>query len=92
MCAETNHNRKDKQPCRNNDNPPAAPARPPSQVLIIALSTAVYNDPITRVNLLGIVIVVLASSRYSLLSISERSREIRDAIVVDTGTGPLLPK
>lgn len=70
----------------------AGGARPPSQVLIIALSTAVYTDPITRLNMLGIAIVVLASSRYSLLSISERGRETREAKVVDTGTGPLLPK
>eukprot|EP00904_Undaria_pinnatifida_P007317 jgi/Undpi1/3715/HiC_scaffold_16.g07085.m1 len=59
------------------------------QVLIIAFSTIAYSEPTTLLNVVGFVVVVVASTRYSMISVAERNRELRP---VETGTGPLLPK
>ncbi|CAN0387676.1 unnamed protein product, partial [Laminaria digitata] len=60
------------------------------QVLIIAFSTIAYSEPTTMLNVFGFVVVVVASTRYSMISVAERNRETLKT--AETGTGPLLPK
>lgn len=71
----------------------APPPHPARQVLIIAFGTVAFNDPTSTLNVIGFVVVVAASTNYSLLSISERKRG--DAKLVEppgNGKLPLLPK
>ncbi|CBJ32541.1 conserved unknown protein [Ectocarpus siliculosus] len=68
------------------------------QVLIVAASSVVFKDTASTLNKFGFVVVILASTRYSMLSVSERnkSREVKALIEPpEIGIGkslPLLPK
>ena len=63
------------------------------QVLLIAGSSLYLGeDTKSWVNIVGFIVVALASTRYSMLSVAERNREIKGDPSVETGTGPLLPK
>ncbi|CAN0149079.1 unnamed protein product [Pylaiella littoralis] len=63
------------------------------QVLVIAFSFVALNGEVaTPINIVGIVIVVVASTRYSMLSVAERNRPPRAAEPVSSsGSVPLLP-
>jgi drug/metabolite transporter (DMT)-like permease len=43
------------------------------QVLLIALSTVLFDVPVAPINAVGIVIVILGSMRYSMISLEEKS-------------------
>eukprot|EP00903_Cladosiphon_okamuranus_P019395 g17833.t1 len=63
------------------------------QVLIIAFGTVAFHDPTSTLNVIGFVVVVAASTNYSLLSISERKRaEAKPVEPTGPGSLPLLPK
>lgn len=64
------------------------------QVLLIAGSSVFLQEKKkTWVNIIGFAVVAVASTRYSMICVAERNREIRGEVkIVETGTGPLLPK
>lgn len=62
------------------------------QVLIIAFGAVAFSDPTSLLNVVGFVVVVLASTNYSLLSFSERKREAKTVEPPGNGSLPLLPK
>lgn len=49
----------------------------------------VYSEPATTLNVIGFLVVMIGSTRYSMLSVAERNRELKP---VENGTGPLLPR
>lgn len=66
-------------------------------MLIVAASSVVFKDTASTLNKFGFVVVILASTRYSMLSVSERnkSREVKALIEppeIGIGKSPLLPK
>eukprot|EP00752_Nemacystus_decipiens_P009258 g8271.t1 len=63
------------------------------QVLIIAFGTIYFKDPTSTLNKIGFVVVVAASTHYSLLSVKERKRaDAKPAEPPGNGSLPLLPK
>lgn len=50
------------------------------QVLMIAVSTIVFNVEITPLNALGIAVVLAGSARYSYVSVLEKTQATKDAV------------
>lgn len=62
------------------------------QVLLIVNSTIYFGTPCTVLNKVGILIVIIASFRYSMLSIKEGNRSAKVVEDGEPATGPILPK
>jgi len=60
------------------------------QVLMIAVSTVLFHTPITLVNGLGIVVVLLASGNYSYVSLLERQQNKAASEEESSQTLPLV--
>lgn len=50
------------------------------QVLMIAMSTVLFNVEITPLNGAGIVVVLIGSARYSYVSVLEKTQATKDAV------------
>ena len=49
------------------------------QVLMIAMSTVLFNVEITPLNGMGIIVVLAGSARYSYVSVMEKTQAVKEA-------------